>query len=557
VAVKGIGGAHLACDALNEETVWRLRSRLGRRGQPFAVMASDGWIDRIADVNTEERQALRRRERPIVVVPRRAERLPAAVAPALHTVGVMLPYTGLHHLLLARFDGPLVMTSANRPGRPMLVENDGIIDRLAGICDHTLLHDRRIVARCDDSVVRRSGGRTVFLRRSRGFVPRPLTIDLGRVPVAALGPETDVTFALYAEGAVTLSQHIGSVDNIETFEFLRSAIDHLRRIRGMPDPVRIASDLHPQFLTTGLAASWADACGAEHIRVQHHAAHLLAVLAEHDIEAAVGIVLDGFGYGPDGAAWGGEVLVADRARVERAGSLRPVRLPGGDRAARHPLRAAAALLHAAGESSAEIRERLVLRGMNSDEAAAVLIQIERGVNAPWTTSAGRFLDAVAAWLRICTERTYEGEPAMRLEAAAGRSEPIELEFGWHDGRRVLETPALFRRLFDRKQSTEGIAASAQRALAEGTARIAVEVAAEHGIRVVALTGGVAVNDAIALTVRRVVESDGRRYVTNEQVPCGDGGISLGQAAAAGWRVQGLVADGPDATPGEGEEHGTE
>jgi len=461
--------------------------------------------------------------------------------------------------LLAGLERPLVMTSANRPGRPMWIDNHSITERLTGICDHALLHDRRIVARCDDSVVRRSGGKTVFLRRSRGFVPGPIPVDLGSAPIAALGPETDLTFALYVRGEATLSQHIGSVDDVETFEFLQSAIDHLRRIRRMPDPERIASDMHPQFLTTGLAARWAAACGAEHVRVQHHAAHLLSVMAEHEIEAVVGIVLDGFGYGPDGAAWGGEVLVADRTRVERVGSLRAVRLPGGDLAARYPLRMAAALLHAAGESPAAIRKGLVRRGMGAESADAVLAQIRRGVNAPWTTSAGRFLDAVAAWLGICTERTYEGEPAMRLEAAAarGRDEPLEIEFGWEDGRRVLEVPTIFRRLIDRRRSMADLAATAQRALAEGVARIALDAAAERGIDTVAFTGGVAVNDAMASAVRRAVEGAGARYRTNERVPCGDGGVSLGQAAAAGWGTRGLVTDGADAAAGQSEEDGAE
>jgi hydrogenase maturation protein HypF len=555
VAIKGLGGTHLACDATNPCALVRLRQRLGRPGQPFAVMASEAMVPKWAEVDRQEWELLRRPERPIVALRQRDGALPAAVAPGLHTVGLMLPYTGLHALLFDRVHGPLVMTSANQPGRPMWIENEEIERKCAGIADHRLTHDRRIVARCDDSVVRRAGGRTVFLRRSRGYTPARFPINLGPEPILALGPETGVAFAMYDAGGLTMSQHIGSVDNLEAYAFLEHAVAHLRKLLGTAPPRIVACDAHPRFLTTALAEKLAHASGGEVVRVQHHVAHLASVMAEHSVDAAVGIVLDGYGYGADGSAWGGEILAATGATVERAGSLRAVRLPGGDLATRFPLRVAAAYLAEAGVPLARIGVELERRGMGREEAAALLRQWERGVNAPWTTSAGRFLDAVAAWLGVCGERTYEGEPAMRLEAAAARGEPLPLDVPVRRRGTLWEVDlvSVFCALVDAgtTESAACVAATAQRALARGAAAAAIGVARERRIETVCLSGGVAVNDDVASAVRRGVEAGGLTLVTNEWVPCGDGGVAFGQAVAAGRRWRLLGSDGADAATGEG------
>jgi hydrogenase maturation protein HypF len=544
LAVKGIGGTHIACDARSAVAAETLRRRLGRSAQPFALMAREEDLAALSITEPEELRLLSAPERPIVVVRQRPGALPAAIAPGLDSVGVMLPYSGLHVLLLDEFGGPLVMTSANLPGRPMLIENDEIGQRLLRVVDHALLHDRRIVARCDDSVVRRSGGRNVFLRRSRGYTPRRFSIDLGREPILALGPETGVTFALYVDGAVTLSQHIGSVNNLESFEFLRQAIDHLERLVGAGDARRIACDLHPQFMTSHLARDLAVERAGAVTPVQHHVAHFVGAMAEHGVDEAVGVVLDGYGYGADGSAWGGEMFVARSGAVRRAGSLKPVRLPGGDAATRHPLRVAAGYLAAGGCAGTALGETLIAAAMSPQEASAVLLQLSRGVNAPWTTSAGRFLDAVAASIGVCRDRTYEGEPAMRLEAAArggtARSVPVPIleKDGWVEIDLVsgfLDLLAMFRA----GVTAADVAASAQEMLARGTADAAVRLARRHGVEVVCLSGGVAVNDAIAASFRRDVERAGLRVVTNEWAPCGDGGVSFGQAAflGAGWRFE--------------------
>lgn len=550
VAIKGIGGTHIACDATDADAVATLRKRLGRPGQPFALMASERSLSRIASVDADERDLLRSPRRPIVVVRRRPSGLPDASAPGLHTIGVMLPYTGLHVLLFDRIDVPLVMTSANLPGRPMLIDNAEIRRRLERIADHFLLHDRRIVARCDDSVRRRVAGRALFLRRSRGYVPEAIPVELGGRRILALGPETGVAFTLYAGGVATMSQHIGSVDDLETYEFLRDAVAHLEGLTQFETPEIVACDLHPQFLTTELAGEIGRSSGARVVRVQHHAAHAASILAEHRLTSAVAIVLDGYGYGADGSAWGGEIFVAQDRSIDRIGSLAPVRLPGGDAAAREPLRVAVAFLYEAGWPKDRIVQELDSRGVPGGRIETILTQIERGVNAPWTTSAGRFLDAVAAWLGVCTVRTYEGEPAMRLEATAARGAPIDVPVrtvAEADLQRI-DTVAFFAALAELAESRtpEEIAATAQAGLADGTAHLAVEVASEHGIGTIGLSGGVAYNDAISERIRRRVESAGLRFVTNERVPCGDGGVSFGQAAFAGqgWTLS--EADGTDA-----------
>ncbi len=526
VAVKGLGGTHLACDATREEVVGELRRRLSRPGQPFALLAREDQLEGFAVPSPQDWGLLRSFRRPIVVLPLRPGALAPSVAPGLHTVGTMLPYTGLQHLLLQGLPFPLVMTSANYPGRPMLIDDARILADLAGVADAFLLHNRRIVARCDDSVVRLSAGAPAFLRRSRGWVPEPVPVDFGDEPLLALGGDLNVTIALYAAGKVHLSQHIGNTEQVETVEFLREALDHLLRLTGIPLPRRIACDLHPRFATSALARELGEA-----IPVQHHVAHVAGLTAEHGVAEAVGIAADGYGYGTDGEAWGGEVIVWRRGTWARVASLRAVPMPGGDLATLRPGRMAASYLLAAGLDPQA-------SGLSAAELRAVQIQIERKVNCPLTTSAGRFLDAVAAWLGISRERTYEGEPAMRLEAAArGEALPVPLEYGVHEGRRVLDTVALFRTLAGlREKGTpiEDLAATAQGSLARGLAALAVGIAREEGIGCVGLTGGIAVNDAIASAVRAEVERAGLRFLGHRLVPPGDGGLAFGQLAQAAW-----------------------
>ncbi|CCQ34023.1 [NiFe] hydrogenase metallocenter assembly protein HypF [Halorhabdus tiamatea SARL4B] len=542
VAIKGIGGTHLACDATDPAAVEALRERTGRPEKPFAVMAPDlATVESFAAVSDDERAALRDTRRPILLLDGRRTDRPRwldAVSPGLHTVGVMLPYSGLHHLLFDHVDGPLVMTSANMPGVPMATDRASILADLDGVIDAALVHDREIVMRCDDSVARYAGGNRRFVRRSRGWVPEslPSPAETDR-DVLALGAEFDATVALTQDGDVVPSQYLGDVDNPETVEYLRETVSHLRNLLGT-DPDVVASDLHPDFLTTREAQKYAsegDMAGP--VQVQHHHAHAASLLAERERERGVVIAADGTGYGPDGSIWGGEVLDATLADFERVGGLSTFSLPGGTAAIEQPARSLASLL----DDEARIDELLVDRGAlaTESEAATVRRQVQAGVNTPATTSAGRLLDAVSALLDVCTDRSYEGEPAMKLESAAvdGAVLDYEIPFGTRDGNRVVDTRQFVRDLdaLAGDHSTGDVAATAQWALARGLADVAVGIAADRGVDAVGFTGGVAYNDAITRTIRERVEAAGLDFLGHDRVPPGDGGIAYGQVAVASVR----------------------
>ncbi|PSP88932.1 carbamoyltransferase HypF [Halobacteriales archaeon QS_4_69_34] len=564
VVLKGIGGAHLACDATNEDAVARLRERTGRSEKPFALMAADAeMVGSFASPSPAERDALTSPRRPIVLLEEDGTApLASGVAPGLHTVGAMVPYAGVHHLLFDELDAPVVMTSANLPGRPMLTRNGAMLAGLDGVADGFLLHDRRIVARCDDSVARLVDGDRRLLRRSRGFAPLPVPVsragdgDGDDVAVLGLGPELDVAAGVLSGEECYLTQYVGNVDDVDTFESFVGAIDHLLGVTGLDRPRVVARDAHPGFRTTEYAERLAadeSSPASRVIEVQHHHAHAASVLAEHDVDAAIAVVVDGVGYGPDGTVWGGEVLDATRADYERVGGLSPTSMPGGDRATRYPARMLAGVLHrrdADTRRDADALEALLAEHVafprGAEEREVVLQQLDAGVNAPTTTSAGRFLDAASALLGVCEERTYEGEPAMKLEALAARgtARGIELPYATVDGRPVLDTPRLMDRLVELLDDAEraDVAATAQDALARGLARIAVDAAEERDRDTVVLSGGVAYNDAIATRVRETVVDAGLRFLGNERVPPGDGGIAYGQVAVAAARVAGRDAD---------------
>ena len=546
VVLKGVGGAHLACDATDGDAVATLRERTGRPEKPFAVMAPDpAAAGSVADLSATEREALASHRRPILLV-ESASGVADAVAPGLHTVGVMLPYSGVHHLLFDRLEGPLVMTSANLPGRPMLRANGPLVAGLAGVADGFLLHDRRIVARCDDSVARVVDGERRLVRRSRGFAPTPVPLPgAGDAAVLGVGPELDVAAAVLRDGDCYLTQYVGDVDDLETFAYLESAVEHLLDVTGLERPPVVAHDRHPAFNTTDYAGRLvADGDASRAVAVQHHHAHAASVLAEHGRERAVALTLDGVGYGPDGTVWGGEVLDASRADYDRVGGLAPVPMPGGDRATRHPARLVAGLLYA--DDPDRVGPALQRHGVDfpdgAEERDLVRQQLEAGVNVPETSSAGRFLDAVAALLGVCTERTYEGEPAMKLEAVAARGSPRSLPVprSTVDGRPVVDTPRLFAALADllaEGAPVPDVAATAQEALACGLADLAVEAADDRAREAVALSGGVAYNDHVAGRVAERVAGAGLSLLGNERVPAGDGGIAYGQAAVAAARFR--------------------
>ncbi|MFT4890090.1 MAG: hydrogenase maturation protein HypF [Halobacteriales archaeon] len=544
VAIKGIGGSHLACDATDLEAVETLRDRTGRPTKPFALMAPDlETIESFAAVSENEREALDTVRRPIVLLEQSgtdeegADWLDA-VSPGLHTVGVMLPYSGLHHRLFDHVDGPLVMTSANLPGRPMATTKDAILARLGDVIDAALVHDREIVARCDDSVVRFPGGERRFVRRSRGWVPEELPLPGGAPdrPVLGVGAEFDATVAVTQDDVVVPSQFVGDVDNPSTVAFLRETIDHLTDLTGVR-PRTVACDMHPEFLTTEVAEDYAGDGVIGPMRVQHHHAHAASLLAEHGRDRAIVVTADGTGYGPDGSIWGGEVLDAWLEGYDRVGGLGTFHLPGGTAAVEKPARILASLL----DDEDRIDDLLVERGAvdSTDAAATVRQQLEQEVNAPETTSAGRTLDAVSALLDVCTERGYEGEPAMRLEAAAadGTARDYDVPFATRDGDRVVDVPTLVQdadRLVDEHPAAD-VAATVQDALARGLADLAIAAAEDKGVDAVGFSGGVAYNDAITRSIRDAVEDAGLEFLGHDRVPPGDGGIAYGQAVVASSR----------------------
>ena len=511
-------------------------------------MARESDVGGVAHPTASDWHQLRHPRRPIVLLPS-SSTLPIAVAPGLLTVGVMLPYSGLHHLLLDRGIGPLVMTSANLPGRPMQIDNEQIRLDLRGIADAALLHDRRIAHRCDDSVLRIVDDHPRLIRRSRGYVPSAiitcarssgsssaLSTDTRRV--LALGADSDVTIAIGDPRGTVASQYIGTVDNPETLSFLHTAIEHLLKLTGSSQVDSVACDLHPGFLTGQVGHELSARLEVPLPRIQHHEAHFASVIAEHGLNEAIGVVLDGYGYGRDASAWGGELFTCRHESVRRVGSLLPSPLPGGDLAARFPLRVAAGYLYQTGLASIDVKRFLIEHGMGRHEAQAITEQITRGIHCPPTSSAGRFLDAVSAMLDVCRLRTYEGEPAMKLEAAAVRGTAMPLAAGITDdgGFLLIDAPSAFRELAERAgQATirrADLALSAEVWLGSRFGDAAAKLCQQTGIRDVCLSGGVAVNEAITRALRLSVERAGFRLHVNEAVPCGDGGISFGQVIYA-------------------------
>jgi hydrogenase maturation protein HypF len=522
VAVKGVGGFHLACIF---DSAVELKHRLGRMTQPLAIMApNEAWVENNLHVSELERVHLTSNKRPIMVLDKRDEGKFNEVS-NLHNIGVMLPYSGLHHLLFDIVDQPLIMTSANTPGEPMIIAIDDALANLRKKADFFLLHDRRIVNRCDDSVMRVLDQPT-FIRMSRGYAPTsfPVPVQYDK-NILALGAEMNATVTTYKDGRCFVSQHVGNIDKPKTFDYLEASVHKLVSMSGVDVSV-IAHDYHPTLRSTRLAVEL-----GETYAVQHHQAHIASLIGEGAPRDLIGVAIDGIGYGYDGTIWGGEVFLPT---LERIGGLRPVPMPGGDLATRYPVRMIAGILHDVYEQR-KLAATLISLGFNKLESSILLEQIERGVNVPMTSSTGRVLDAVSSALGVCQKRTYDGEPAMTLEGVAYYGHPdveLPLEITTYDGRQVLDTRLLLAEVLRAKEarkSPKDIAASAQTIIARGIATIAVEAAQDAGTRNVGLSGGVAYNKAIVKAVRRVCDTHGCLLFTNTKVPRGDGGISFGQA----------------------------
>lgn len=538
IAIKGLGGFHLAVDAGNEPAVALLRSRKHREERPFALMAADlGAADELAEINDIEQQLLSSAARPIVILPRR-ETAPVAgsVAPRSPSLGVMLPYTPLHHLLMQEYSAPLVLTSGNVSDEPIAYTDDDALTRLGTMVDALLTHDRAIHTRVDDSVARVVGGRQLSIRRSRGYVPRPVSLPWAfSRHVLACGPELKNTFCLGRDRQAFLSHHIGDLENFETLQSFSEGIDHLTGLFDVRPEV-VAYDLHPEYLSTKYAL---DLTGVDLVGVQHHHAHIVSCLADNAVDGpAIGVAFDGLGWGPDGTLWGGEFLLADRLQYQRLAHLTTVAMPGGELAVRQPWRMAAAHLQSAFGDHPELQLAVATRqGRRWND---VLAAAEAGVNAPRTSSMGRLFDAVAALLDVRDTVNFEGQAAIELEHLVDPAETGAYPTALSTGRPFTVSAAdLIRGVVDdlaAKVDMPTVAARFHNGVAQAVVAVCTRLREDTGVSLVALSGGVFQNVVLTQRCRDGLTAAGFRVLTHSSVPPNDGGISLGQAVVAGART---------------------
>ncbi|MBN1573674.1 MAG: carbamoyltransferase HypF [Deltaproteobacteria bacterium] len=543
LAVKGLGGFHLACDAENDEAVVKLRRRKERDKKPFALMARDmAAIRRIAEVPDSAEEILVGTERPVLLLKKRADsKLPEEIAPNSASFGLMLPYTPLHHLLLKSPLDILVMTSGNQKDEPIAYGNADAKERLGFLADFFLVHDRDIHIRTDDSVSRFIAGKNRFIRRSRGYAPFPVKIpvDTSGGEILSVGAELNNTVGLTRGENVFLSHHIGDLQNVSAYEAFLEATGHLKGILEVR-PKYIAHDLHPDYLSTRFVKE----SGLIPVPVQHHHAHIASVLAETGYtDKVIGVSFDGLGLGTDGALWGGEFLICDLEEFERVGHIAPVPQPGGDAAARRPDRMAYVyLLRAFGDEAPSLYREL-LPSLDDGEVLLMTDMMGKGVNSPLTTGVGRLFDAVSALIGICTINTYHSQAPMELEATAERepgeeghypAEIVESE----NGVAFVETNGIIRGIVDDIRRGVGapvVSARFHNSVAEFTLDMTKRLRDAASISAVALSGGVFINRFLTERLVKILMEDGFDVMLNGRVPAGDGGIALGQAAVAAWR----------------------
>jgi len=554
LAVKGLGGFHLAVDATRDDEVSTLRKLKHHEEKPLAVMCrSLAEAKQLAHIDEQARSLLCSVHRPIVIVPKRhPSPLASCIAPVNHNVGLMLPYTPLHVLLLASAPPALVMTSGNLTDEPIAIDNEEALTRLSGIADAFLLHDRDILVPNDDSVLRIIAGRPSFIRRSRGYVPLPVVLEHETPPILTVGGELKNTICITRGRMAFLSQHIGDMENPSAIEYFTETVDRLSRILDVK-PRLIAADLHPDYAAT----RWAEQHELQVVKVQHHHAHIASCMAEHRIEGPViGVALDGTGFGTDGKIWGGEILVCDLAGFERVGHLDYVQLPGGDRAVAEPWRMALSyLLHTFGNAWEEHLPE-DMRRIPAKKRQAVIQMMKSGVNSPWTSSCGRLFDGVAALLGLHHKVAFEAQAAMGLEMVAGGHDGNAADGGYeiqpragNDG--FLIDPADFVRGvvgdIERGLSARAISRRFHAALAH-TFSLACELPRRQtGLNQVALSGGVFQNRLLTEGIVDELEAAGFDVLLHKQVPANDGGLSLGQAVVAAHRS--LTAFGKNAAQG--------
>ncbi len=548
LALKGLGGFHLAVNAADETAVARLRERKHRYEKPLAIMVANlDEAKNFVRLDTQEERALVDRRRPILLAPKRAGApIAASVAPRNGYLGLMLPYTPLHQLLLEAFGGALVMTSGNLSEEPIAVENDEAIERLGEIADAFLLHDRPILRRCDDSVQRWVGAAPSPIRRSRGEVPAPITLPFEPPSLLAVGPEQKNTFCLTRGRDAFLSQHIGDMENLATLEFFREALEGQKRLLEVV-PEAVVHDLHPRYLST----QWAlDESGLPALGVQHHHAHLASCMAENAAEGkCLGLCLDGTGYGEDGTVWGGELLAGGYENFRRLGHLAPAPMPGGEAAVREPWRMALAWLMGMDESVMRDGHALLSQGPSAPNQKSqdnILQLASSGVNSPLTSSMGRLFDAVAALAGLVPVAGYEGQAAVELEGLlheegdpAWDGPAWKLAIRREEATLIMDPAALFGSLIEARQSGMSAAEAGlrfHRGLVLSLADWAEMAAKETGLKRVALSGGCFMNRLLSSWLPAELGRRNLEVLVHRLVPANDGGIALGQAAIGGARL---------------------
>jgi hydrogenase maturation protein HypF len=566
VAIKGLGGFHLACDAENEEVVEKLRRRKHRYGKPLAIMLAD--IEAVREhccLSHEEIKVLLSPQRPIVLLRRKEKSTVApSVAPVNNYLGVMLPYTPLHHLLLKESGMALVMTSGNLSEEPIAMENQEALIRLKEIADYFLLHNRDIYSRYDDSVVRVFEHNMIFIRRARSFAPYPIHLPFQAKQILATGPEQKNTFCLTKENYAFLSQHIGDMENFETLEHFKTTLQLYKKLFRI-EPEIVAYDLHPEYLATKFAH---ELTGVKLIGVQHHHAHIVSCLVEHNFkEPVIGVSFDGTGFGPDGTIWGGEFLIADWKNFQRVGHLRYVPMPGGELAIKRPYRMALSyLLSFCSENLEDLSLELLAR-ISSEEIALVKQQIIKSINSPLTSSCGRLFDAIASLVGVRDIVAYEGQAAIELEMIANERIKESYPFKIKRGEEVLATGSKLmtkgklvsgnRRLktnssliVDTEPIIQGVILDLQKGIDKSIiagkfhqtvvnfiSQVCCRLREKTGIKTVALSGGVFQNMILAQKSKELLEKEGFTVLYQKQVPCNDGGISLGQVTVANFTAE--------------------
>ncbi len=544
LAIKGLGGFHLAVDALNDEAVERLRRRKHREEKPLAVMPADPAAAALyAHITPEEAELLTSIQRPIVLLTKKLpERLAFSVAPRNQYVGVMLPYTPLHHMLMGHGFAALVMTSGNLSEEPIAIDNEEAFERLRDIADYFLVHDRDIYLRSDDAIVRRAGGQTRLIRRSRGFVPIPLFLKEELPSVLACGAELKNTVCLTKGKQAFVSQHIGDLENLATENFFRLTIDHLQRILDIR-PELIVCDLHPDYLSTRWAQARQD---LPVIQVQHHFAHIAAGMAEHHLEGPViGLAFDGTGYGGDGTVWGGEILLADLAGYRRAAHLETVPMPGAAAAVKAPKRMALAYLHQVFGPDFWDLKLPAMGALDRAEADIFVQMCVRGINAPLTSSLGRLFDGVAAIIGLRRQTAFEGQAAMELEMMADDQTRERYDFQWQEGvvRKILLAPIIKGVVADIQHGLPAFIISGKfhNTLIHGCADLCATIGHEAGLDQVVLSGGCFQNRLLLEGLIHALTERNLKVFSHQQVPTNDGGISLGQAVVGAVRAAGKTS----------------